>query len=46
MTDACGLLRTDEAPRPRVSEFALSGRWPHSGYQSRANTAEGTGLKA
>jgi hypothetical protein len=32
--------------RPSVSQFAFSGRWPHSGYQSRANVAEGAGLKA
>jgi hypothetical protein len=46
MTDACGLLRTRRAVVALVSVFASSGRWPHSGYESRASLAEGAGLKA
>ena len=44
--DFCGLLRTEPDASPRVSEFALSPRRSHSGYQSRASVTEGAGLDA
>jgi hypothetical protein len=46
MTDAGGLLRTDEAPRPTCRSLHSAGGWPHSGYQSRASVAEGAKLNA
>jgi len=44
--DFYGRPLMERLSRPSVSQFALSGRWPHSEYQSRASVAEGAGLKS